>query len=160
MAPLKKLAFPSQNIPVDPIIQTAELLSIGGRSKLRVFAGRLNKRIHLDGCVIENEDFQILMNDWSQTKNLAGRYYSIGFDNVGKIEKILDLFANLPGAERMDNEETRSSQFPECFIVPIENETELNIWYEATNEEDQGYCYTRYIVKIKFAARGHAQNIE
>ena len=51
----------------------------------------------------------------------------------------------------------RWSEFPECIIIPMRDETELNVWFEKTNEEDKVYCNTKYIVKIKVQNSGYAQ---
>ncbi|KAF1764186.1 hypothetical protein GCK72_004133 [Caenorhabditis remanei] len=156
--PFKKLTSAYQPFPDDPIVQNAELICIARTASLRVFNGKINnKRIHLGRCNIQETDFMILVNKWSMEKSEVGRFYSIGFKKVKKIEEFFSLFINIPGAERGDNEETRWSEFPECIIIPMRDETELNVWFEKTNEEDKVYCNTRFIVKIKVQNSGYAQ---
>ncbi|KAF1764187.1 hypothetical protein GCK72_004134 [Caenorhabditis remanei] len=156
-APLKKLTCAYQLFPDDPIVQNAEFLCVAGIGSLKLFNGRLNNRIHLAECFVVGMDFMNLVNQWAMEKSEVGRFYSIGFSEVKEIEEFFSLFINIPGAERRYNEETRWSQFPECIIIPMRYETELNVWFEETNEEDKVYCNTKFIVKIKVQNSGYAQ---
>ncbi|KAF1764185.1 hypothetical protein GCK72_004132 [Caenorhabditis remanei] len=153
---LKKLTCAYQSFPDDPIVQNAEFLCVAGYGTLEVFNERHNNRIHLGECDVMETDFMNLLNKWAMEKSEVGRFYSIGFKQVKKIEELFTLFKNFPGAERGHNEETRLSQFPECIIIPMRDNTELNVWFEETNEEDKEYCDTKYIVKIKVQNSGYA----
>ncbi|KAF1764188.1 hypothetical protein GCK72_004135 [Caenorhabditis remanei] len=155
--PLKKLTCAYQPLPDEPVLQNAEFLCVARTGCLKVFSGNLNNRIHLAECVVVETDFMNLVNKWAMEKSEVGRFYSIGFRKVKEIEEFFTLFINIPGAERGDNEETRWSQFPECIIIPMRYETELNVWFEETNEEDKVYCDTKFIVKIKVQNSGYAQ---
>ncbi|KAF1764184.1 hypothetical protein GCK72_004131 [Caenorhabditis remanei] len=156
--PFKKLTCAYQSFPDDPLVQTAKLICIARTASLRVFNGKINNnRIHLRSCNIQQKSFRNLVNKWAMEKSEIGRFYSIGFNKVKEIEEFFSLFINIPGAERGDNEETRWSEFPECIIIPMRDETELNVWFEKTNEEDKVYCNTKYIVKIKVQNSGYAQ---
>ncbi|EFP06733.1 hypothetical protein CRE_12003 [Caenorhabditis remanei] len=64
----------------------------------------------------------------------------------------------MPGATFGEIEETRLTNYPECIIVPMGNDTELNAYRsEPVEEEEDNYSS---IVKIKWQPRGYARAVE
>ncbi|KAF1764181.1 hypothetical protein GCK72_004128 [Caenorhabditis remanei] len=158
--PLKKLTYAYQPLPDDPVLQNAEVLCIVGNASLKVFNGNRNSnRIHLRSCNIVQADFMNLINkwEWEMEKSDVGRFYSIGFKQEKLMHRFFRMFRNLPGAERGENDESRLSKYRECVIIPMRDETELNVWCERTSEEDKAYCDNILIVKIKVQNSGYAQ---
>ncbi|KAF1764183.1 hypothetical protein GCK72_004130 [Caenorhabditis remanei] len=156
--PLKKLTCAYQPFPDGPVLQNAEILCIAGPVSLKVFNGNLNNnRIHLRSCNIMQTDFMNLVNKWTTEKNEVGRFYSIEFRQEKGIKRFIKMFRNLPVAERGENDESRLSQYRECIIIPMRDETELNVWCERTNENDKAYCDNKFIAKIKVQHSGYAR---
>ncbi|KAF1764177.1 hypothetical protein GCK72_004124 [Caenorhabditis remanei] len=136
-------------------IQNAEFLCVAGTGSLKVFNVNQNNRIHFAKCNDVETDFADFVNICSK----VGQFYSIGFQHQTTVEEFFEMFRNLPGAETGKSDESRLSQFPECIIISMSDETELNVWFEKTNEEDKVYCNTEFTVKIKVQNRGHAHVI-
>ncbi|KAF1764176.1 hypothetical protein GCK72_004123 [Caenorhabditis remanei] len=159
--PLLEFKLAYQPIPDDAIVESADLLNIAKRSTLRILSGRSNYHIHLHACFIDNEDLMFMMNEWNNNKSRAIRYYSIGFSQKLELKRFLNMFKSIPGAERGEIEEIRPTEFPDCIVIPLKNDTELNVFCQETEDE---YCKKQYswlqtywkVVKIKVQPRGFA----
>ncbi|EFP06634.1 hypothetical protein CRE_12067 [Caenorhabditis remanei] len=154
--PLLEFKLAYQPIPDDAIVESADLLNIAKRSSLRILSGRSNYHIHLHACFVDYGDLMFMMNEWNNNKSRAIRYYSIGFSESYKIKIFLNMFKNVPGAERGEIKETRMDEFPDSIVIPLKNDTEQNVFCQETKDEDEKYCSTEYIVKIKVQPREFA----
>ncbi|KAF1764174.1 hypothetical protein GCK72_004121 [Caenorhabditis remanei] len=155
--PLRTLiAAPYQKtFPEDPIVNRAQFLQIDGVSPINVLSNRPHDRIHLGLTFKQTDDDLInLVNEWKKRKIRIGTYYSIRDRFDGLILTIFQTFRNIPGAKFGENEETRLTAFPECIIVPMGNDTELNV-YRTEPIEVERDSYSS-IVKIKWQPRGYA----
>ncbi|EFP06741.1 hypothetical protein CRE_12061 [Caenorhabditis remanei] len=155
--PLRTLiAAPYQKtFPEDPIVNRAQFLQIDGVSPINVLSNRPHDRIHLGLTFKQTDDDLInLVNEWKKRKIRIGTYYSIRDRFDGLILTIFQTFRNIPGAKFGENEETRLTAFPECIIVPMGNDTELNV-YRTEPIEVERDSYSS-IVKIKWHPRGYA----
>ncbi|EFP06663.1 hypothetical protein CRE_12060 [Caenorhabditis remanei] len=148
--PLKtlKAVCHQRTFPEDPIVNTTEFCPIN------VLRNRPNDRIHIRFTFCQNEDFINLVNEWKQREIRIGTYYSIKDRYDDSITVIFRTLRNIPGAKFGENEETRLTAFPECIIVPMGNDTELNV-YRTEPIEVERDSYSS-IVKIKWQPRGYA----
>ncbi|EFO83314.1 hypothetical protein CRE_13627 [Caenorhabditis remanei] len=142
--------------PEDPIVNTTEFLEIAKGSSINVLSNRPNNRIHIGFTYNDNgEELTNLVNEWKKRKIPIGTYYSMGDRYDYLITEIFKTFINLPGAKIGENEETRSTNYPECIIVPMGNDTELNVYRsEPVNVERDRYSS---IVTMKWEPRGYAR---
>ncbi|KAF1764173.1 hypothetical protein GCK72_004120 [Caenorhabditis remanei] len=155
--PLKtlKAVCHRRTFPEDPIVNTTEFLKIDGVSPINVLSNRPNDRIHIRFSFCQNdEDLINLVNEWKQREIRIGTYYSIKDRYDDSITVIFRTLKNIPGAKFGENEETRLTAFPECIIVPMGNDTELNV-YRTEPIEVERDSYSS-IVKINWQPRGYA----
>ncbi|EFP04177.1 hypothetical protein CRE_12354 [Caenorhabditis remanei] len=156
--PLKQLRTVHQPFPNDPIIKTSQLVLIVGCWPFTVLSSCPNNRTHIEATLYaSNNQFTNVVNKWMESDMSVGTYYSIGFYDVYYIEKDFFMWRKLPGAQSGKNKETRLTIFPECVIIPMKNDTELNVYFNEANEEEREYCRTRFIVKMKWQPRGYAR---
>ncbi|EFP06615.1 hypothetical protein CRE_12004 [Caenorhabditis remanei] len=157
--------------PEDPIVNTAQFLRIANNTLISVLSNRPNHRIHIDTVSILNDNNLInLVNEWKKREIRVGTYYSMG-EADHSIVDIFRRFRKIPGAKFGENEETsfffqflvliilncRLTELSECIIIPMGNDTELNVYCSVPDEEEKEYCSLEYIVKIKWQPRGYAR---
>ncbi|EFP06633.1 hypothetical protein CRE_12064 [Caenorhabditis remanei] len=155
--PLKELkaVCHQRTFPEDPIVNTAEFLHIADCTPLNVLSNRPNYRIHIR-VAYEMYDNNVinLVNEWKSRKIRIGTYYSIG-GHDRPVFNIIRMFKNTPGAKLGENKETRLTELSECIIIPMGNDTELNVYRTEPNEEEKDRDSS--IVKIKWQPRGYAR---
>ncbi|KAF1764356.1 hypothetical protein GCK72_004303 [Caenorhabditis remanei] len=161
--PLKELkALCHENtFPEDPIVNTAQFLEIAKFCPINVLSNRPNYRIHIGHGYnhSQNDDDLInLVNEWKKREIPVGTYYSIGARYDYLITAIFRTFRNMPGAKYGENEETRLTNYPECIIVPMGNNTELNAYRSEPTEVERDPFSS--IVTIKWHPRGYARAVE
>ncbi|KAF1764165.1 hypothetical protein GCK72_004112 [Caenorhabditis remanei] len=157
--PLKQLRTVNQQFPDDPIIKTSQLVLIVGCWPFTVLSSCPNNRTHFEGTYVFNNQFTNVVKKWMESNIIVGTYYSIGFHEVCFVEELFAKFRKLPGAQSGENKETRLTRFPESIIIPMINDTELNIYFNGPNKEEREYCRTRFIVKMKWQPRGYARAV-
>ncbi|EFP06679.1 hypothetical protein CRE_12005 [Caenorhabditis remanei] len=128
-------------------VRTTQFLNIVGASQVAEIQHLQNSRIHFDLLVGNNQDFLALVRMLEEAETM--RYYSFGFSELEDVKKSLERFSRIPGAEREDFTEIRSTNFPKRIVIPLNHQKELKIYVEETSMEDTKYCDKPYIVKIK-----------
>ncbi|EFP06709.1 hypothetical protein CRE_12056 [Caenorhabditis remanei] len=160
--PLKELkaVCHQYKFPEDPIVNTTNFLQIAHGSPINVLSNRPNYRIHLGVAFQQTDDDLInLVNEWKKREIRIGTYYSMGGDE-DLVTPIFTAFRNIPGAKLGENEQTRLTKFPECIIIPMGNDTELNVYCNEPDKEEKEYCRSQFIVKMKWQPRGYARATE
>ncbi|KAF1764167.1 hypothetical protein GCK72_004114 [Caenorhabditis remanei] len=146
--------------PEDPIVNTAEFLQTAYGTPINVLSNRPNYRIHFGHAFKPTEYYIIkLVNEWKKREIRIGTYYSMG-EPEHFVTQIFTLFRNIPGAKLGENEESILTAFPECIIIPMGNDTELNVYCSKPDEEEKEYCGLELIVKMKWQPRGYARAVE
>ncbi|KAF1764166.1 hypothetical protein GCK72_004113 [Caenorhabditis remanei] len=145
--PLKELKVSAQPYPDDPVLRTAQLLNIVSASRMIQIRNLQNSRIHFDQLVCDEQEFNAFVRMMEEAETM--RYYSFEFSELKDLNFLVKRFRNLPGAERDDFAEIRSTNLPKRIVIPLINQKELNIYVEETSMEDTKYCDTPFIVKIK-----------
>ncbi|KAF1764358.1 hypothetical protein GCK72_004305 [Caenorhabditis remanei] len=159
--PLKHLRTVNQSFPDDPIIKTSQLVSMVGKLPFYVLSRSPNNRTHIDSYTdFPSLSFTDVVNEWMESDMSVGTYYSMGIHAAPFLEGLFNLFRKLPGAETAENKETRSTRFPECVIIPMKNNTELNVYCNEPNNEEKEYCSTEFILKMKWQPKGYARVVK
>ncbi|KAF1764172.1 hypothetical protein GCK72_004119 [Caenorhabditis remanei] len=159
--PLKKLkaVCHQRTFTKDPIVNTIEFLQIAQGSPINVLSNRPNYRIHLGLAFDLKDDLINLVYEWKKREIRIGTHYSVG-ETEDSVSYTFTMVRNIPGAKLGENEETRLTEFPECIIIPMRNDTELNVFCNKPNEEEKEYCRSEFIVKMKWQPRGYARAVE
>ncbi|KAF1764170.1 hypothetical protein GCK72_004117 [Caenorhabditis remanei] len=155
--PLKELkaVCHQKTFPEDPIVNATGYLQIAKNSPINVLSNRPNDRIHF-GFAFKQTDYDIinLVNEWKKREIRIGTYYSM-VEPENLVTQIFTLFKTIPGAKLGENEESILTRYPECIIIPMGNDTELNVYCSKPNEKQN-----EYIVKMKWQPIGYAKVIE
>ncbi|EFP06628.1 hypothetical protein CRE_12057 [Caenorhabditis remanei] len=54
-----------------------------------------------------------------------------------------------------------STELSECIVIPMGNDTELNVYCSEPDKEEREYCsWSKFIMKLKWQPRGYARAIE
>ncbi|EFP06655.1 hypothetical protein CRE_12007 [Caenorhabditis remanei] len=160
--PLKELkaVCHQRTFPEDPIVNATGYLQIAKNSPINVLSNRPNYRIHFAFAFKQTDDDIInLVNEWKKREIRIGTYYSMG-EPEHLVTQIFTVFRNMPGAKLGENEESILTRYPECIIIPMGNDTELNVYCSKPNEEEKEYCSSQFIVKMKWQPSGYAKVIE
>ncbi|EFP06739.1 hypothetical protein CRE_12008 [Caenorhabditis remanei] len=142
--PLKELKVSAQPFPDDPVVRTAQFLSIVGSPRVTEIQHLQNSRVHFDQLVDDEQEFHAFVRMMEEAETM--RYYSFGFSELEDVKKSLERFRSFPGAEHEDFTEI---SVPKRFTIPLNNQKELNIYVKETSIEDTTYCDKPLIVKIK-----------
>ncbi|KAF1764171.1 hypothetical protein GCK72_004118 [Caenorhabditis remanei] len=142
--PLKELKVSAQPFPDDPVVRTAQFLSIVGSPRVTEIQHLQNSRVHFDQLVDDEQEFHAFVRMMEEAETM--RYYSFGFSELEDVKKSLERFRSFPGAEHEDFTEI---SVPKRITIPLNNQKELNIYVEETSIEDTKYCDKPLIVKIK-----------
>ncbi|KAF1764357.1 hypothetical protein GCK72_004304 [Caenorhabditis remanei] len=159
--PLKELRAlcHEKTFPEEPIVNTAQFLEIAECCPIHALSNRPNYRIHIGDAYQQNGEGLIdLINEWKKREMPIGTYYTMGVRYDRLITAIFQTFKNLPGAKFGENKETRLTNYPECVIVPMGNETELNAYRSEPTEVERDPFSS--IVTIKWHPRGYAREVE
>ncbi|KAF1764169.1 hypothetical protein GCK72_004116 [Caenorhabditis remanei] len=155
--PLKELkaVCHQKTFPEDPIVNATGYLQIAKNSPINVLSNRPNDRIHFGFAFKQTDDDLInLVNEWKKREIRIGTYYSMG-EPESSVTQIFTVFKTIPGAKLGENEESILTRYPECIIIPMGNDTELNVYCSKPNEKQN-----EYIVKMKWQPIGYAKVIE